>query len=153
MKATGIKGYRKSHLSLSGNETPMSPDVIHTPDATKEISLETTNQTLKMARFGVEMTPINPYLGGNVQIKLATLVLEVLLDPNMSRRGQESAGKPLILKGQSSDIIGGSSAPFRPSPEQDPNILFSHTSSRKSARVGGWRLQREILDPLLDMNN
>ena len=36
---------------MSGNETPMSPDLMHTPDAIKEVSLETTNQTLKNIKF------------------------------------------------------------------------------------------------------
>ena len=52
---------------MSGHETPMPPDVMHTPDATKEVSLETTNQTLKTVKFwcvdeGVlpPVTPINP---------------------------------------------------------------------------------------------
>ena len=58
---------------MSGHETPVSPDLMHTPDATKEVSLETTNQTLINVKFwcvneGVlpPMTPINPYLGGRV---------------------------------------------------------------------------------------
>ena len=40
-----------SHLSISGRETPMSPDVIHTPGVTKKVSPETTNQTLKSIKF------------------------------------------------------------------------------------------------------
>ena len=56
---------------MSGHETPMSPDLMHTPDATKEVSLETTNQTLKKVKFWCvdkgalpPMTPVNPNLGG-----------------------------------------------------------------------------------------
>ena len=36
---------------MSGHETPMSPDVMHKPDATKEVCLKITNQTLKMVRI------------------------------------------------------------------------------------------------------
>ena len=36
---------------MSGHQTPMSPDVMHTPDAIKEVSPETTNQTLKNVKF------------------------------------------------------------------------------------------------------
>ena len=52
---------------MSGHETSMSPDLMHTPDATKEVSLE-TNRTLKNVKFWCvnegalsPMTPINPY--------------------------------------------------------------------------------------------
>ena len=36
---------------MSSHETPVSPDVMHTPDATTEVWLETTNQTLKTIKF------------------------------------------------------------------------------------------------------
>ena len=36
---------------MSGHETPVSPDIMHTPDSTKEVSLKTTNQTLKNVKF------------------------------------------------------------------------------------------------------
>ena len=56
---------------MSDHETPMSPDVMHTPDATKEVSLKTTNQTLKNIKIWCvskgalpPVTPISPYLGG-----------------------------------------------------------------------------------------
>ena len=59
---------------MSGNETPMSPVLMHTPDATKEVSLETTNRTLKNAKCWCvdegalpPTTPINPYLEGRTQ--------------------------------------------------------------------------------------
>ena len=52
----------------------MSPDLRHTPDATKEVSLETSNRTLKNVKFWCvdegalpPMTPVNPYLGGGCQ--------------------------------------------------------------------------------------
>ena len=60
----------------------MSPDVMHTPDATKEVSLETTNRTLKNVKSwcvnkGVlpPATPINPYLGGRARKKSASFYM------------------------------------------------------------------------------
>ena len=36
---------------MSGHETPKSSNVMHKSDATKEVWLETTNQTLKIVRI------------------------------------------------------------------------------------------------------
>ena len=36
---------------MSCHETPMSPDVMHKPDATKKVWLETTSQTFKIVRI------------------------------------------------------------------------------------------------------
>ena len=59
---------------MSGHDTPMFPDVMHTPDAIKEVLLEITNQTLENVKFWCvdegalpPVTPINPYLGRRAQ--------------------------------------------------------------------------------------
>ena len=74
LAATGVKGYMdRGHLCKSGHETLGSSAAMHTPDAAQQILSEMSNPNLKKVNFWCvnegmlpPMTPINPYLGGNV---------------------------------------------------------------------------------------
>ena len=97
---------------------------MHTPDAIQQILSEIANWNLKNVKiWGTDegvlppMTPVNPYLGGNVRKKWATfyclfiyahfgnLILElnmvpgVLLEPYMSQGDQGVAETPIVSKG------------------------------------------------------
>ena len=73
--ATGVKGYMsRGHLCKSGHETLGSSAAMHTPDAAQQILSEMANRNLKKVNFWCvdegalpPMTPINPYLGGNMK--------------------------------------------------------------------------------------
>ena len=63
-----------------------SSDAMHTPDVIQQILSEIANWNLKNVKFwGMDegalppMTPVNPYLGGNVRKKWATFYLSVHL--------------------------------------------------------------------------
>ena len=97
---------------------------MHTPDAAQQILSEMANQNFKKVNFWCvdegavpPMTPVNPYLGGNVQkngplfncqstythfgitsLEL-NMVPEVLLEPYMSQGGRVSQRHLLYQKG------------------------------------------------------
>ena len=97
---------------------------MHTLDADHQILTEMLNQNLKKSRFWCvdkgalpPMTPINPYLEGNmwkngplfncqsiyVCFEITSLqqkmALGVLLEPYMSRGGQDVTETPIVSKG------------------------------------------------------
>ena len=72
---------------MSVHETP-----IHTSDATKEVSPETTNRTLKNVKFWCvsegalpPVTPINPYLGEALVLK--GVLVQAFLQQAASQQG------------------------------------------------------------------
>ena len=85
----------------------MSNDVIHTPDATKEVSPETTNQNLKSIKFWCVIkgalspaSPVNSYSGGRVLKKQATSYMpnhmSVFLKPHFWAEN-DSKGSPEVI--------------------------------------------------------
>ena len=78
LTATGVKGYRNKVTCRSQVMRPQgSSDAMHTPDFIQQILSEIANWNLKNVKFwGMDegalppMTPINPYLGGNMCKKM-----------------------------------------------------------------------------------